>query len=176
MPQSEQPLHDESSAPEDHPRRSKWRSLGRVGEIILLAAAVLTVAGITLFSIKIATGVSRDLETPAEPIRLQIVNGSGIKDAELRLQQQLNGFTEQGLNILVVEATAFDLRKVATTYIVSRKQDDRSARALATRLGLDPIQVIFEPLENNVRSVSVSLILGDDYHRIRLTGSDQKEK
>jgi hypothetical protein len=73
MLQSEQPLHDESALPESKPIRSRWRALGRVAEIALLAAAVLTVAGVVLFSVKIASGVSRTLETPSEPMRLQIV-------------------------------------------------------------------------------------------------------
>lgn len=176
MLQSEPPLHDESSAPEDRPQRSHWSTFGRIGEFALLAGAILTVAGITLFSIKIATGVSRDLETPSEPIRLQIVNGAGVTGAELRLKQQIDGFTDQGMNILVVETAAFDLKRVSSSYLVSRKQDDRPARALAVRLGLDPANVIFEPLENNVRSVTATLVLGDDYHRIRIVGADHKEK
>lgn len=175
MLQSEQPLHDESVAPESKPLRSRWRALGRVAEIGLVVAAVLTVAGVALFSVKIASGVTRELETPSEPMRLQIVNGSGVNGAETRLSHQLNGYTGEGLNILVVEADHFDLKRVMYSFIVSRQQDDRAARLLATRIGLEASDVIYEPLENNVRSVGVTLVLGEDYYRIRLPGSDKKE-
>ena len=142
MLQSEPPRHDESSVHEPLPRRSRFRALGRIDEIALLAAAVLTIAGVALFSVKVARGVTRELETPAEPMRLQIVNGSGVAGAETRLARQLNGYTGKGLNLLVVETNSFELKKVMASFIVSRQPDDCDAKLLATRIGLEPSDVI----------------------------------
>ncbi len=136
---------------------------------------MLTIIGVAIFSVKVATGVTRELETPAEPMRLQIVNGSGVAGAEERLARQLNGFTGEGLNILVVETNSFDMRKIVTSFVVSRLPDDQMARHFAKQIGLEPTDVIYEPLDNNVRSVGVTLVLGEDYYKIRLAGTEKKE-
>lgn len=175
MLQSEPPLHDESTIAEPTPRRSRWRAVGKFAEIALLAAAMLTIIGVAIFSVKVATGVTRELDTPAEPMRLQIVNGSGVAGAEERLARQLNGFTGEGLNILVVETSTFDMRKIMASFVVSRQPDDQMARHFAKQLGLEPTDVIYEPLDNNVRSVGVTLVLGEDYYKIRLAGTETKE-
>lgn len=136
---------------------------------------MLTIIGVAIFSVKVATGVSRELETPAEPMRLQIVNGSGVQGAEERLAHQLNGYTGEGLNILVVETSSFDLRRIMASFVVSRQPNDQMARHFAKQIGLEPSDVIYEPLDENVRSVGVTLVLGEDYYKIRLAGADKKE-
>jgi len=50
--------------------------------------------------------------------------------------------------------------------VISRRRDKAAAVLLAERLGIDPDDVIYEPLEHNTRHVSATLLLGQDYESI----------
>lgn len=176
MLQSEPPLQEELSPEQENISRPRRKTLGYFAEVLLLVAALAVLVFAVVYSVRITTGVSRNIGTPAYAIRLQIVNGCGVQGAETRLAAHVNGFTDSDLDITVVDAGMFDLRKVTNSFVISRIQDVRAARMLAARAGLDPSEVIYEPLENNVRSITATLVLGDDYHRIRLGTSEPKEK
>ena len=174
MLQSEPPLQDELS-PDESTTSPRRRRLGRIAELLLLTTALIVLAFVVVYSVKITTGVSRNIGTASHGVRLQVINGSGVSEAEVRMGDRLNGYVDSDLNITVVDAGIFDLQKVTNSFVISRIQDERPARLLATKLGLRPSDVMYEPLENNVRSITATLVLGEDYHRIRTLTIEPKE-
>jgi hypothetical protein len=154
-----------SSAGNDGHRRS---SLGRwVGYGLLLAFGVIVVAAV-VFSIKVSEGVSRDLTTPRVLVRLQIVNGSGVKGAGVRMASQLTGYIDRDLEIAVVDTSDFEAVKVAKTFVISRTEDGKGARLLAAKLGLDPSAVVTRRLDYDTHMISATLVMGQDYGAVSL--------
>jgi hypothetical protein len=174
MLQPEPPLKEELPSGETV-KSSRRKKLGHIAEVLLLATALIALVAVVVYSVRITTGVSRNIGTAAYSVRLQIVNGSGVTGAESRLTGTFNGYADSDLNITVVNAGIFDLQKIANSFVISRIPDERPARLLASKLGLNPSEVMYEPLEHNVRSITATLVLGDDYHRIRLQTIEPKE-
>ena len=48
-------------------------------------------------------------------------------------------------------------------FLISRDKDTRAAELLADQLDLDKDKILYKPLENNYKSINVTLVLGEDY-------------
>ncbi len=154
------------SRPGDESRQSKF---GRISGYVLVAAfAVVVVVGV-FFWVKISEGVSRNLPSPAHQIRLQVVNSSGISGVGSLIASRLSGYTDNDLEIKVVDTADVNVTRVASSFVVARTSDDTGARVLATRLGLDPTTVVTRLLEHDDRLISATLVVGEDYGTIKLS-------
>jgi hypothetical protein len=51
---------------------------------------------------------------------------------------------------------------VAGSFVISRQEDLTASRMLAVRLGLDPDQVEYRPLEDNRRLITSTLVVGSN--------------
>jgi hypothetical protein len=130
--------------------------------------AVLLVVFLYLLSStgRVVKGITRAAEPPAHLVRLQVVNGSNVDGLAERAAESLAGYADRDLEIKVVDTADFGLGKVANSFIIARQQDQTAARLLAAKLGLDPSGVTFKPLEHNMRQVSVTLVVGEDYESL----------
>ncbi|MEW6051627.1 MAG: LytR C-terminal domain-containing protein [Candidatus Zixiibacteriota bacterium] len=140
------------------------------------AAVVIVLAYIVFFSVRIARGVARTGSDAELLVRLQVLNASGRSGMVSWIADRLNGYSDRELEIKVVDSGNFDLTEVPQSFVISREQDSRSAKALATKLGLDPAAVIIKPLASNHRLVTATLVVGRDYARITLNAQNSKEK
>ncbi len=131
-----------------------------------LAAGIAALVGLlylTFGTLRAAAGFSREVETPDHLVRLHIVNGSSIKGLGREVAGNLDGFVDKELEVEVVRTETFDMTNLPRTLVISRVADTRAARLLARRLGLDPSNVVFEPLEHNTELISATLVLGQDF-------------
>ena len=129
----------------------------------ILAVFVIIIVYGASFALKITNGVSKTVDVPVYNIRLQILNGCGLHGAADKAAKMLPNLVHLPLEINVVEVYDFKAYGVKKSFIISRDQDLTNARALAEQLGLDADHIVFEPIDNNYRSVSVTLVLGEDY-------------
>ncbi len=140
----------------------KYLGIG-VGSAILVVllyflSSTLTVAG----------GVSRVIDRPTHLVRLQVVNGSGVRGLAREVIKRLSDYADSVLELQVVEAVDFNLRELPKSFVISREQDKTAAALLAKKLGLDPSEVVYKPLEHNSRQVSATLVVGKDYESMKL--------
>lgn len=126
--------------------------------LLYFLSSTLTVAG----------GVSRVIDRPTHMVRLQVVNGSGVRGLARKVIKRLSDYADSVLELQVVEAVDFDLRELPRSFVISREQDKTAAALLAKKLGLDPSEVVYMPLEHNNRQVSATLVVGKDYESIKL--------
>jgi len=126
--------------------------------LLYLLASTLTVAG----------GISRVINRPTHLVRLQVVNGSGVKGLTREVAKRLSDYTDSVLELRVVDTVNFDLRGLPKSFVISREQDKTAAALLAKKLGLDPSEVVYRPLEHNSRQVSATLVVGEDYKSMKL--------
>ena len=147
----------------------------RIAEVIVGIAFVAVLVYVAVFAVRISTGVTRDSLKKGNLIRLQILNGCGINGLAADIGGKLNGYSNAGMEIRVVDTDNFELKRVPKSFLVSRTPDLTVAQTLATKIGLDPLEVTYEPLERNVHQISVTLVLGDNYGALRLD-SPTKEK
>lgn len=141
---------------------------GRLLEIVMAVAFGIVVLFVVSMSIKITGGVSQTVAGPDHEVRLQVLNGCGVNGLAGRVADQLADYTDQDLRILVVETANFDLRQVDKSFIISRAGDKSTAELLARKLGLEDDDILVQPLDNNYREVSVTLVLGSDWQNRRI--------
>ena len=142
-------------------------------------AALLIVVGLLgyvgLYVVRVGRGVTKDADIRLQVVRLQVLNGCGVNGLADTIGRQLNGAADDQMEIRVVDSDDMDLRRVKRSFVISRTENTHAARELAGRLGLDPSEVIFEPLENNIRQITATLVLGDDYGSLRSLEPQQEK-
>jgi len=122
---------------------------------------------IGLYVVRVSRGVTKDADVRLQVVRLQVLNGCGVGGLADRIGKKLNGAADELMEIRVVDFDDVGLRRVKQSFVISRTENTDAARALAGRLGLNPSEVIFEPLENNIRQITATLVLGEDYGSLR---------
>lgn len=139
------------------------RRLGRrTVDIFLISACVALVVYLGTVTYRVVGGYTLEEPVPRYTARLQVVNATGTSGAARRLTRRIESVSDLELAVEVVELDRFEVREVAKSFIVSRQEDLTAARTLAERLGLDPDEVEYKPLENNARLVTATLVLGLD--------------
>ena len=147
--------------------------LNRTIEISIGIALLLVVAYITSVSFKVASGVTKTLESPHHQIRLQVLNGCGVRGAASKVADRLEEYKDDEIEIMIVDTDNFDLTEIPGTFLISRLDDTESAVLLAEKLGLDPDDIEYRPMENNFRHVTVTLVLGADYEKVGFATDDK---
>lgn len=128
--------------------------------VLVFGVVVLYLASV---AIHIARGHTETLPVSQYQVRLQVLNGCKTIGLAAKVADQLADYSRQELSITVVDVDNFDLKKIEHSFVLSREPDLAGARALAARLRLDPNSVRYQPLENNYRQVTATLVLGEDW-------------
>ena len=137
----------------------------------LLEMAIVTILALVIiygasFAIRITHGLSRTVDSPDYVIRLQILNGCGVDGAASRVSAKLAQVIKLPLEVNVVDVGDFNSYRVKSSFLISRTKDLTPARKLAEQIGCEKDNIIFEPFENNYRSITVTLVLGEDFENI----------
>jgi predicted Zn-dependent peptidase len=154
------------------PRRKKN---SRFLELTIVAVTALVIIYTISFAIRVTHGFSRTIDTPDHIVRLQILNGCGEGGAAGRIAAAIPQLTGLPIEVGVVEVTDFQSYHVEKSFIISREKNNKAAKELAKQLKLPTDNIVFEPIEDNYRSINVTLVLGDDYEKL-LNRSEKKEK
>jgi hypothetical protein len=168
-------VHDQDSERNDA-SRVRRRGFARVLEYVIAAVFVAILVYIVTFTVKVVEGVSRTADGPSQTVRLQVLNGCGLPGIAADVAGKLDGFTDTDLEVRVVDTGNFELMTVKKSFVISRGEDLSQAKLVATKLGLDPSNVIAQPLGHNLQNVSVTLVIGQDYPVIRTPDPPVKEK
>jgi heme/copper-type cytochrome/quinol oxidase subunit 2 len=141
------------------PKKKRSRFL----ELAIVAITALVVIYVISFAIRVTHGFSRTHDTPEHVIRLQVLNGCGVDGAAGQVATALSRSIKMPIELSVVEVADFDSYHVEKSFLISRESNTRAAAALAERLGLATDPIVYRPIENNYRSINVTLVLGDDF-------------
>ena len=143
-------------------RLVKYLGIG-IGSALLIALLYLLSSTLT-----VAGGASRVTDRPMHLVRLQVISSNDTEERVQEVVKRLSNYADSVLEVVVVDTVAFDLRELPGSLVISREQDKTAATLLAKKLGLDPCEVVYRPLEHNSRRVSATLVVGDDYESIKL--------
>ncbi len=117
------------------------------------------------FAIRITHGISKTVDSPEYTIRLQILNGCGVDGAAARVARSIDKLVKLPLEVTVIEVDDFNSYQVAKSFLIARENDKHPVEILADQLGLDN-DITYEPVENNYRAITATLIIGGDYENI----------
>jgi hypothetical protein len=145
------------------PQPKKNSRLLEMAIVIILALVIIYGAS---FAIRITHGLSRTVDSPDYVIRLQILNGCGVDGAAARVSAKLARVVRLPIEVNVVDVGDFNSYHVGSSFIISRVKDLTPARILAEQIGCETESIIFEPIENNYRSITMTLVLGEDFEKI----------
>jgi len=140
--------------------------LSRIARIVIAVAAVVVLVYLVTIGTRFATGVSEMAPTPVQSVRVQVLTVDAGAESAVEIGKWLEAQADSSFAIDVVETNRYELRSAARTLIVSRIEDKTAARMLAHRIGLDPSEVIYKPLEHNTNQATATLIVGSDFDRI----------
>ena len=148
--------------------RLKKPRMHRALELLIAAACVFVVVYVVSMTVRVIGGVSQTLEPAEHQVRLQVINGCGVAGAASRVAKELDGYTDETMDIHVVDIDSFELKRVPRTMVICRDGDLRTAELLAEKLGVAEDDIASRPLEMNRHHVSITLVLGEDYESLRL--------
>jgi hypothetical protein len=138
----------------------------RLLEMAIAAIFALVVIYGASFAIRITSGLSKTVETPDYTIRLQVLNGCGISGAAGKIAKALPDLVGLPIEIEVVEIDDFNAYHVTNSFLISRDRDTDPVKILADQLDLNRDDILYDPIENNYRSIYATLVLGDDFEKI----------
>lgn len=156
-----------------------WRQRvqhSRLLELLIATVFIIVLVYVVSMSIRVSRGVSQTLESPEHVVRLQILNGCGVTGLASRLADGLSGFEDSDLEIQVVDTDNFEISKVRQSFVISRLEDNSVATKLAAKMGLPTEDIRNQPLENNYRQVSATLVIGEDWESLEQLKKRIKEK
>jgi hypothetical protein len=136
------------------------RFFGRVCDVTLVLATTALVVYLGFIAHKVFVTYTVEEPTPVYSVRLQVVDASSTGILLERLVPDIEKVSDMELEIKVAETSRFNVRPVAESFVISRKEDLTAARLLAVRLGLDPDQVDYKPLEDNRGLITATLVVG----------------
>lgn len=141
-----------------------WEAL-----IVVLFGAVM----IYTFSIAkmIAYGGSEDSQGPTQIVRVQVLNGCGVKGAAGEFSEKLRKAGHSDYHFDVIDHGNFATFDVTETLVLDRGDALDAAREIATVLGVDSDHVLSQDLTENVLQIEVSVLLGSD-----IAAMDQTDK
>lgn len=137
---------------------------------LVLFVVIVYIASVT---IKVTSGFSKTINSSKHQIRLQVLNGCGVRGAAGKLSDRLDRYFDNEIEIMIVDTDNFDLTEIRRTFLISRIEDKQASELLAEKLGLDPDDIKYRPMENNFRHVSVTLVLGTDFEQIGFATDDE---
>ena len=156
-------------------RLKKRFNTKRVLTAVLAVALVITLTLVLSLTVRVTQGVSRTVSTPEHLVRLDILNGCSKAGIATLTARHLSGYADDVIEIAVVGTGDFDVRDVSKTFIISRDEDKTAAEHLAGLLGVDKSEVVYNPLANNYRQISATLVLGQDFAAESLSELSDKE-
>lgn len=149
-----------------HKRRSVApKKNSRMLEMAIAAIFALVVIYAASFAIRVTHGISKTIDTPEYTIRLQILNGCGVDGAAGRVAKALPRLIELPLEISIIEIDDFKSYHVKSSFLISREKDTDPIEILANQLNIDG-DIIYRPIEDNYRSISATIVLGEDFEDI----------
>jgi hypothetical protein len=152
-------------------RIPKPKKNSRFLELAIVAILALVIIYGASFAIRITHGFSRTIDMPEYGVRLQILNGCGINGAAARVAKVLPGVVGRPLELSIMDMSDFSSYHIEKTFLISRDKDTKPTRILAEQLGLEDDDIQYEPIDDNYKSITATLVLGEDFETIldRLT-------
>jgi len=126
--------------------------------------------------LKFVSGVTSSLPTEYSYLRVQDLNGCGVKDAAADMGKIISGTAIEATEFDVIDEDNFETFEVTETLILCR--DERAnphALALAGKIGIHPDNVVGQELTDNYLNVDLTVIVGKDFADIQkqFTSSDE---
>jgi len=147
-------------------RVPKPKKNSRFLELAIVAILALVIIYGASFAIRITHGFSRTIDMPEYGIRLQILNGCGVNGAAAKMAKVLSSVVGQPLELSIIDMDDFSSYHIEKTFLISRDKDTKPTRILAEQMGLDNDNILFEPLDDNYKSITSTLVLGEDFEII----------
>jgi hypothetical protein len=146
-------------------RASAPKKNSRLIEMAIVAIFALVVIYAASFAIRITHGITKTVDAPEYTIRLQILNGCGVNGAASRVANSLSKRIKLPIEVNVVDIDDFESYHVEESFLISREEDTDPVKILSEQLNLEG-NIVFEPIENNFRSITATLVLGDDFEQL----------
>ena len=156
-------------------RVPKPKKNSRFLELAIVAILALVIIYGASFAIRITHGFSRTIDIPKYGVRLQILNGCGIDGAAARIAKVIPGMIEQPLDLSIIEMSDFSSYHIEKSFLISREKETKATKILAEQLCIESENILYEPLENNYKSITSTLVLGEDFETILERKSKQED-
>lgn len=150
--------------------------LNRTIELAIGLVLFVVIVYLASITIKVTSGVSKTMDSSQHQVRLQVLNGCGVRGAASKVADRLGRYFDDEIEIMIVDTDNFDLTEIPSTFLISRIENKKASELLAEKLGLDASNIEYRPMENNYRQVSVTLVLGADFEQVGFATDDQGQK
>lgn len=149
------------------PPAAMWEAL-----LVVLFGAVMIYA--YSFAKKVTYGAGADGFGPEEIVRVQVLNGCGIRGVASEVTDHLRTCGDPDYRFDVIDQGNFATFDVKETLILDRNESSDAARRIAAVLGVDGDRVLSQPLTENVLDLDVTVLLGRDAQSLNLSETKRR--
>ncbi|MFH2037117.1 MAG: LytR C-terminal domain-containing protein [Candidatus Zixiibacteriota bacterium] len=140
------------------------RKNSRLLEMAIVVIFAMVVIYAASLAIRVTHGISKTVDSPEYTIRLQILNGCGTTGAANKVSKALPGLIKLPIEVNIVDIDDFNDYPVKESFLISRNSDSDPIEILSEQLNLLG-DISYKPMENNYRSISATLVLGEDFEK-----------
>lgn len=115
------------------------------------------------FAFKATQGAASKRPVAEVSLRVQALNACGLRGVGGKVADALKGLGPTPVEVQIVDVGNFSVFDIEKSFVISRVSDLKDAQLLAHQLGLASEDVVYAPLEDNYRSIHVTVIIGADY-------------
>ncbi len=145
-----------------NPSILKNKRIEVISSVIILVALIY----LTGIGIEATSGFTKTIDTPAYQVRLQLVDGSGDKEALGYVSKMLDKYNNDQFEVEIISREKYSLSDVNSSIIVARRPQLASSELLADFLGMDRSEIGYHRLAMNREQITTTLILGSDYRQL----------
>ena len=150
-------------------RRTKTGSAGtgkisirKIIDTSLIILFVFSIVYISNMVHKVTATVTEIESFPDEIIRLQLISSCKQKDILSAAEKFFSHKKTKEFDIMIVDATCTELKEIPNSIIISRDENFNHADLISEIVDFDD-DILFKPLENNNKFITVTIVLGNDF-------------
>lgn len=137
-------------------------------ETMIVAGFAFAVVYAASFTVRATQGVTKMRPVDVLHLRVQALNGCGQGGVAGRVADALTAKARAPLEVSVVDVDNFTVFDIERSFIISRESNLEDAQLLARQFGMSAEDIIYAPLEDNYRSIHVTVVVGRDYEELFL--------
>ncbi|MEA1980011.1 MAG: hypothetical protein U9N54_03445 [candidate division Zixibacteria bacterium] len=145
---------------------TKKLSIRKIIDTSLIVLFVFSVVYISNTVHKVTATVTEIESLPDEIIRLQLIGSYKQKDILNKAEEFFSHKKIKEFDIMVVDVNCSELKDISNSIVISRDENLDHADMISEIVNFEENDILFRPLENNKKFITVTIVLGDDFENM----------
>ena len=141
-------------------------SIRKIIDTSLIVLFLFSVIYISNMVHKVTATVTEIESLPDEIIRLQLISSCKQKDILSAAKEFFSHKKTKEFDIMIVDAICTELKEIPNSIVISRDENLNHADLISEIVNFEEDDILFRPLENNKKFITVTIVLGNDFEKM----------